>query len=65
MMCSIPYPVLKLHKENFKKEVQHLVLLGVIENSNKSKWGVPYFTQTKYKTNQIHLRANLEYLIKN
>ena len=35
-ICSRPYPVPKIHEEMFKKEVKHLVLLGVFEVSNNS-----------------------------
>ena len=48
---SQPYPVQKLHKEVFKKEVGRLVLLEVIENQNDSEWGAPSFVNCKPKTN--------------
>ena len=37
-ICSIPYPVLKVHKEISKKEVESLVLLGLLEVANDSEW---------------------------
>ena len=35
----------KVHKEMLKKEVECLVLLGVLELANDSEWGDPYFVQ--------------------
>ena len=35
-----------------KKEVERLVLLGVLERSNVSEWGSPAFAQPKPETNQ-------------
>ena len=29
-ICLLPYPLPKLHEEMLKKEVEHLVLLGVL-----------------------------------
>ena len=37
----------------FKKEVESLVILVVIENPNDSQWGDQYFAQPKHKTNQV------------
>ena len=37
----------------FKKEVEHLVLLGVLKVSNDSEWGDPHFTQPKPKSNLV------------
>ena len=50
---SQPYPVPKLHEENFKKEVERLVLLGVLEVRNDSEWEHPSFAQTKPKSNRV------------
>ena len=33
-ICSRPYPVPKVHEEMFKKEVERVVLLGVLELAN-------------------------------
>ena len=44
-----PYPVPKVHKEMFKNEVEHLVLVGVLEMANASEWGAPPFPQSKHK----------------
>ena len=48
-----PYPEPKVHKEMFKKQVERLVLLGVLEVANDSEWGAPSFAQPKYKSNQV------------
>ena len=50
-MCSIPYSVPTVHEEMFKKEVERLVILGVLEKSNNSGWGAPLFAQPRPKTN--------------
>ena len=42
-ICSRPFPEPKLHKEMLKKEVERLVLLGVLEVANYSERGAPYF----------------------
>ena len=34
----------------FKKEVGHLILLGVLELANDSEWGAPSFAQPKPKS---------------
>ena len=52
-MCLIPYPVMKVHEEMFKNEVELLVLPGVLERSNNSEWGAPSFVQPKPKSNQV------------
>ena len=61
-ICLITCPVPKIHKEIHKKEVKRLVLLGLIENSNKSEWGAPYFAPSKPKTNQVHFLSNFRNL---
>ena len=47
--CLKPYPVPKAHREIFKKEVERLVLLAVLEKSKNSEWGAPSFSQPKPK----------------
>ena len=42
-ILSRPYPVPKVYEEIFKKEVERLVLLGVLGVANDSEWGAPYF----------------------
>ena len=54
-ICSQPYPVPKLHEEIFKKEVEHLFLLEVLDVANDSEGGYPSFAQPKPKSNQVRL----------
>ena len=42
----------------FKKEFERIVRLGVLEEENESEWGVPYFYQTKSKTNFVILLSD-------
>ena len=42
-----PYPVPKVHKEVFKKEVTRLCKLGVLRKVNRSEWGDPTFIKPK------------------
>ena len=62
-LCPVP----KVHKEIFNKEMECLVLMGVIEKENESEWGAPYFDQTKletYKVNFIYKFRNLSRQLK-
>ena len=52
-VCSRPYPVPRVHKAMFRKEVEILVNLGVLEKENNSEWGATYFAQPKAKTNRV------------
>ena len=52
-VCLRPYPVPRVRKEMFGKEVEILVSLGVLEEANDSKWGEPSFAQPKAKTNHF------------
>ena len=61
---SRPYPVPKAHEEIFKKEVEHLVLLGVLEVANYSEWGSQSFAQPKPKSNQVHFLIDFRNLNK-
>ena len=54
-----PYPVPKIHEEMFKTEVEHLVLLGVLEVVNDSEWVAPSFAHPKSKSNLVRLLINL------
>ena len=38
---------------NVKKEVECLVLLGVLDLEHNSEWGAPSFAQPKPKSNQV------------
>ena len=63
-ICLRPYPVPKLHEEMFKKEVEHLVLVGVLEVAIDSEWVSPYFAQPKPKSNQVRFLIDLSNLNK-
>ena len=52
-LCSRPYPVPRVHEAIFRKEVEKLVRLGILEEANDSEWGVPLFAQPKAKTNRV------------
>ena len=54
-ICSRPYPVPKVHDKIFKNEVESLVLIGVLELANDPERGYPSFTQSKPKSNIVHL----------
>ena len=41
----------------FKKEVKRLKISGVLEEDNDSKWGTPYFAQSKAKTNRVRFSS--------
>ena len=41
------YTVPRVHLETFKKELQHLVELGVLEPQGTSEWALPTFIITK------------------
>ena len=48
-VCSRPYPVPRVHTTMFKKEVERIVKLGVLEEANDPEWGSPSFAQQKQK----------------
>ena len=52
-VCSQPYTVPRVHKAMLRKELQRLVILGVIKHLYYSKWGSPYFSQPKVKANWV------------
>ena len=61
-MCSRPNPVLRINKAIFRKEVNRLVLLGLIVEENESEWGAPYFAQPNTKTDCIRLLSEFHNL---
>ena len=63
-ICLQPYLVTKSHEEMFQNEVEHLVLLGVLEVANDSEWGYPYFAQYKPKSNQVSFISDFRNLNK-
>ena len=48
-ICLQPYPVTNVHEEIFKKEVERLVLLVILEVENNSERGALSFAQPKPK----------------
>ena len=44
---SKPYPIPKIHKEKFKKELDTLEELGVLKKNSDSQWAAPAFTIPK------------------
>ena len=51
-----------VHKGTFKKEVEFLVLLEVIQLENDSEWGYPPFAQPKSKSYRVHFIRNFRNL---
>ena len=58
------YPLPNVHEEMFKKDIEHLVLLGVLELSNDSEWGDQSFVQPEPKSNLVHFLSDFLYLNK-
>ena len=58
-ICSEPYPVLKVHEENFKKEVERLVLLLFLEVAIDLEQGYPTFAHPKPKSNLVRFPSIL------
>lgn len=42
-----PYPIPKMHLPTFKKELDHLVEIGVLEKAGMSAWASPTFITPK------------------
>ena len=61
-VCSRPNPVLRVHKANFRKEVNILVLLGLIVEANDSEWVANFFAQTNTKTDRIRFLSEFHNL---
>ena len=49
-ICLRPYPIPKVHEENFKKDVECLVLLEILAVANNTKWGAPPSAQPEPKS---------------
>ncbi len=60
---SIPYPAPRIHLKTFKKELHHLVGLGVSAPQQESEWVSSSFTITK-KDNRVHWISNSRQLNK-
>ena len=58
------YPVTKVHEKMFKKEVERLFLLGVLEVANDSEWGSPSVAQPKHKSNWVRFISDFSHLNK-
>ena len=61
---SEPYPVPKVHEKMFKKEVERLVLLVLLNVANDSEWGDQSFAQPKPKSNRVRLLSDFRDLNK-
>ena len=57
-LFSRPYPVLRVHEAMFKKEVEILVSLEILEHTNDSEWGAQSFDQPKAKTDHVRLLSD-------
>ena len=58
------YPVQKVHDDIFKKGVERLVLLGILEVANDSEWVSPYFAQPKPKSERLSFLSDFRNLNK-
>ena len=45
-----------------RKEVERLIILGVLEEENDSEWGATLFAQPKAKTNRVRLISDFQNL---
>ena len=61
-VCSRPYPLLRVHEDMSRKEVEGIVNLGVFEEENDSEWGAPSFAQPKAKTNRVKFLSDFRNL---
>ena len=48
-----PYPVPKVHEEMFKKDIERLVIIGVLGVENDSEWVSLSFAQPKPTSNRV------------
>jgi hypothetical protein len=60
---SRPYPVPQIHLKTFKKELDHLVIIGVLAAQQESEWASPSFIIPK-KDGRVHWISNLRQLNK-
>ncbi len=60
---SRPYPVPRIHLKTFKKELDHLVRIGVLEAQQESEWASPSFIIPK-KDGRVRWISNLRQLNK-
>jgi hypothetical protein len=51
---SRPYPVPQIHLKTFKKELNHLVKIGVLEAQQESEWASPSFIIPKKDGAEYH-----------
>ncbi len=60
---SRPYPVPQIHMKTFKKELDHLVKIGVLAAQQESEWALPSFIIPK-KDGRVRWISNLRQLNK-
>jgi hypothetical protein len=60
---AIPYPVPMIHLNAFKKELIHLVEIGVLSPQGASEWASPTFIIPK-KDDRVHWISDLQELNK-
>jgi hypothetical protein len=60
---SRPYPVSQIHLKTFKKELSHLVRIGVLTSQQESEWASPSFFIPK-KDGRVRWISNLRQLNK-
>ena len=55
------YPIPRIHLEIFKKELDHLVAIGVLSPTRDTEWGLPTFLTPK-KDNTVRFVVDLREL---
>ena len=58
-----PYAIPRIHLATFKKELDHLVSIGVLSEQGASEWGLPTFI-TPQKYGRVHWVSDLRKLNK-